>query len=87
MPNDMVCHVPEGELRVKQTDGMEFIAKKGDIWTCKKGIGEPPRKCRLNGRHHAYHRLNTGMTNRRIPSQVLRFARYGEGLRQAGLPE
>jgi len=40
MPNDMVCHVPEGELRVKQSDGMEFVAKKGDVWTCKKGIGE-----------------------------------------------
>ena len=36
----MVCHVPEGELRVKQSDGMEFVAKKGDVWTCKKGIGE-----------------------------------------------
>ena len=40
MPNDMVCHVPEGELRVKQIGGMEFVAKKGDVWTCKKGIGE-----------------------------------------------
>jgi quercetin dioxygenase-like cupin family protein len=40
MPNDMVCHVPEGELRVKQSGGMEFLAKKGDVWTCKKGIGE-----------------------------------------------
>ena len=40
MPNDMVCHVPEGELRVKQTGGMEFVAKKGDVWTCNKGIGE-----------------------------------------------
>ena len=40
MPNDMVCHVPEGELRVKQTEGMEFVAKKGHVWTCKKGIGE-----------------------------------------------
>jgi hypothetical protein len=42
MPNDMVCHVPEGELRVKQTGGMEmeFVAKKGDVWTCKKGTGE-----------------------------------------------
>ena len=40
MPNDMVCHVPKGELRVKQSDGMEFVAKKGDVWTCKKGIGE-----------------------------------------------
>ena len=40
MPNDMVCHVPEGELRVKPSDGMEFVARKGDVWTCKKGIGE-----------------------------------------------
>jgi quercetin dioxygenase-like cupin family protein len=40
MPNDMVCHVPEGELRVKQSEGMEFVAKKGDLWTCKKGIRE-----------------------------------------------
>lgn len=40
MPNDMVCHVPEGELRVKQSDGMVFVARKGDLWTCKKGIGE-----------------------------------------------
>jgi quercetin dioxygenase-like cupin family protein len=40
MSNDMVCHVPEGELRVKQSNGAEFIAKKGDVWTCKKGIGE-----------------------------------------------
>jgi hypothetical protein len=22
---------------VKQTDSMEFVAKKGDVWTCKKG--------------------------------------------------
>jgi quercetin dioxygenase-like cupin family protein len=42
MPNDMVCHVPEGELRVKQTGDMEmeFVAKKGDVWSCKKGTGE-----------------------------------------------
>jgi quercetin dioxygenase-like cupin family protein len=40
MPNDMVCHVPEGELRVTQSDGHRFLAKKGDIWTCRKGIGE-----------------------------------------------
>jgi quercetin dioxygenase-like cupin family protein len=38
-PNDMICHVPEGELVVKQSDGMRFIAKKGDIWTCHKGMG------------------------------------------------
>jgi quercetin dioxygenase-like cupin family protein len=40
MPNDMICHVAEGELLIKQTEGMEFVAKKGDVWTCKKGIGE-----------------------------------------------
>jgi quercetin dioxygenase-like cupin family protein len=40
MPNDMVCHVPEGELRVKHSDGMKFIARQGDVWTCKKGTGE-----------------------------------------------
>ena len=40
MPNDMVCHVPEGELRVSQSDGKVFVARKGDVWTCQKGIGE-----------------------------------------------
>jgi len=40
MPNDMVCHCPQGELRVKQPGGMEFVAKAGDLWTCKKGILE-----------------------------------------------
>lgn len=39
MPNDMVCHVPQGELRVKKSDG-EFTAKTGDVWTCKKGESE-----------------------------------------------
>jgi hypothetical protein len=39
MANDMVCHCPEGELRVKQA-GMEFVAKKGDVWSCNKGITE-----------------------------------------------
>lgn len=40
MHNDMVCHCPQGELRVKQSEGMEFVAKPGDLWTCKKGILE-----------------------------------------------
>ena len=39
-PNDMICHVPEGELLVTHSDGMRFIAKKGQVWTCRKGIGE-----------------------------------------------
>ena len=40
MANDMVCHCPEGELRVKQTPGGEFVVKKGDVWSCNKGILE-----------------------------------------------
>ena len=40
MANDMVCHCPEGELRVKQGPGMEFVAKKGDVWSCNKGLPE-----------------------------------------------
>ena len=40
MPNDMVCHVPEGELRVTRKDGTNFTAKKGDVWTCMKGEDE-----------------------------------------------
>ena len=40
MPNDMVCHCLEGELRVKQGPGMEFVAKKGDVWSCNKGSPE-----------------------------------------------
>jgi quercetin dioxygenase-like cupin family protein len=42
-PNDMICHIPEGELRVKQSNGMKFVAKKGDVWTCNKGTGEEVR--------------------------------------------
>lgn len=40
MESDMVCHVPEGELQIKQSDGKQFTAKKGDVWTCTKGLGE-----------------------------------------------
>ena len=41
MPNDMVCHMAEGELRVtKKAEGAQFTAKKGDVWTCKKGDDE-----------------------------------------------
>jgi quercetin dioxygenase-like cupin family protein len=35
MPNDMVCHMTEGELTVVQNK-KEFTAKKGDVWTCAK---------------------------------------------------
>ena len=40
MPNDMVCHCPQGQLRVKQTPGGEFVVKAGDVWSCNKGLVE-----------------------------------------------
>ena len=36
MMADMVCHCTEGELTVTN-DGTEFIAKAGDVWTCRAG--------------------------------------------------
>ena len=36
MMADMVCHCAEGELTVTN-DGKEFVAKAGDVWTCRKG--------------------------------------------------
>lgn len=40
MPSDMVCHCPQGALRVKQTPGGEFVVKAGDVWSCNKGLLE-----------------------------------------------
>jgi quercetin dioxygenase-like cupin family protein len=37
MMNDMLCHMTEGELAVVQND-KRFTVKKGDVWTCAKGI-------------------------------------------------
>ena len=37
MMNDMLCHMTEGELAVVQND-KSFTVKKGDVWTCAKGI-------------------------------------------------
>jgi quercetin dioxygenase-like cupin family protein len=37
MMNDMLCHMTEGELAVVQND-KQFTVKKGDVWTCAKGI-------------------------------------------------
>ena len=37
MMNDMLCHLTEGELAVVQNK-KEFTVKKGDVWTCAKGI-------------------------------------------------
>ena len=39
MENDMVCHITEGELRIKQ-GSMEFTAKKNDVYSCSKGKPE-----------------------------------------------
>jgi quercetin dioxygenase-like cupin family protein len=35
MPNDMLCHMTEGELSVVQNK-KAFTVKKGDVWTCAK---------------------------------------------------
>lgn len=40
MKNDMVCHLVEGEMTVRQGEGNEFAAKKGDVWTCALGQAE-----------------------------------------------
>ena len=37
MMNDMLCHMTEGELAVIQ-NAKEFTVKKGDVWSCAKGI-------------------------------------------------
>ena len=39
MMNAMICHIPEGELRVAQ-DEKTFTAKKNYAWTCNKGTVE-----------------------------------------------
>jgi hypothetical protein len=40
MKNDMVCHCLEGELLIGQGTGMEFTAKKDDVWSCREGMPE-----------------------------------------------
>jgi hypothetical protein len=40
MANDMVCHCLEGDLQVNQGPGMDFVVKKGDVWTCTTGMPE-----------------------------------------------
>ncbi len=39
MPNDMVCHMVEGELTVDTGSGPNLY-KKGDVWSCAKGMPE-----------------------------------------------
>lgn len=40
MPNDMVCHMLDGELHLDLGHGGQFVARKGDVWTCAKGMPE-----------------------------------------------
>jgi quercetin dioxygenase-like cupin family protein len=39
MSNDMVCHMLEGELTVNTGSG-DTLYKKGDVWSCAKGMPE-----------------------------------------------
>ena len=39
MANDMVCHMLEGELTVDTGSG-DNVYKKGDVWSCAKGMPE-----------------------------------------------
>jgi quercetin dioxygenase-like cupin family protein len=39
MANDMVCHMLEGELTVDTGSG-DTLYKKGDVWSCAKGMPE-----------------------------------------------
>jgi quercetin dioxygenase-like cupin family protein len=47
MMNDMLCHMTEGELAVVQNK-KEFTVKKGDVWTCSKGINTEGTKNKGN---------------------------------------
>ena len=40
MMNDMVCHCLDGELHIDHGGGKQFVARKGDVWTCAKGMPE-----------------------------------------------
>ena len=40
MEMDMVCHCLEGELEIDQGSNKKFVAKAGDVWSCKKGQPE-----------------------------------------------
>jgi quercetin dioxygenase-like cupin family protein len=39
MPNDMVCHMLEGELTVDTGSG-DNVYRKGDVWSCAIGLPE-----------------------------------------------
>jgi quercetin dioxygenase-like cupin family protein len=42
MANDMVCHMLEGELTVDTGSG-DTLYRKGDVWSCAKGMPERSR--------------------------------------------
>jgi quercetin dioxygenase-like cupin family protein len=42
MDNDMVCHMLEGELTVDTGSG-DNVYRKGDVWSCAKGMPERSR--------------------------------------------
>ena len=42
MGNDMVCHMLEGELTVDTGSG-DNVYRKGDVWSCAKGMPERSR--------------------------------------------
>jgi len=39
MPNDMVCHMTEGEVTITQ-GGRDFTVKKDGVYACAKGVSE-----------------------------------------------
>jgi len=39
MPNPMVCHILQGEMRIDQ-EGKSWVAKKNYVWTCNKDTKE-----------------------------------------------
>lgn len=39
MPNDMVCHMLEGEPTANTGSG-DTVYRKGDVWSCAKGMPE-----------------------------------------------
>lgn len=41
MASDMVCDCLEGELSIDQGTGKPFVAKTGDVWTCKTACRKP----------------------------------------------
>jgi hypothetical protein len=54
MMNAMICHIPEGELRIEQ-EGKTFTAKKNFVWTMQHGYQRAGVQRWERGRDHADH--------------------------------